>query len=356
MQRLPWILLRNSRTTDRARGLRILEFPSGMVPRIAACSLCLIFAARAADSPPAAKLEREMARLAAAAGGMVGAAAVHIESGIAASINGRERFPMASSYKVPIAVQLLTRVDQGEERLDRMIPLERSDLHPGSGTLSDLFNKPGVVLSVRNLLELMLLISDNSATDVVLRLAGGPDSVNARMRAFGIDGITVSRPTALLIADWQGVRDLPPEKEWSPEMFRARARGVTAEDRAAAAQRFPGDPRDAATPESMARLLVAIHRRELLKPDTAELLVDIMQRCRTGDARLKGMLPQGTVVAHKTGTIGTTTNDVGILTLPAETGHVALAVFVKASEKEGAARERVIAEIARAAHDFFLFR
>jgi beta-lactamase class A len=61
-------------------------------------------------------------------------------------------------------------------------------------------------------------------------------------------------------------------------------------------------------------------------------------------------------VAHKTGTIGGTTNDVGIITLPDGAGHVAITVFVKSSEKEVSVRERTIAEVARAVHDFFLFQ
>ena len=93
-----------------------------------------------------------------------------------------------------------------------------------------------------------------------------------------------------------------------------------------------------------------------MKTENADLLLDIMRRCRTGDARLKGLLPADTVVAHKTGTIGGTTNDVGIITLPDGAGHVAIAVFVKASDKDAASRERAIAEIARAVHDYFLFQ
>jgi beta-lactamase class A len=261
---------------------------------------------------------------------------------------------MASSYKVPIAVQLLTRVDQGEIKLDEMIEIKPSDLHPGSGTLTSLFNKPGVALSVRNLLELMLLISDNSATDVVLRLAGGPEAVTSRMRAIGIEGINVDRPTARLIADWAGM-ELPPEDKWSPELFDSLRTTLKPEARAAAGRKFDADPRDTSTPNAMADLLVRIHRKDLLKPASAELLVDIMRRCRTGDTRLKGILPEGTEVAHKTGTIGGTTNDVGIIKLPDGAGHVAIAVFVKASEREVPQRERAIAEIARAAHDYFLF-
>ena len=261
---------------------------------------------------------------------------------------------MASAYKVPIAVQLLTRVDAGEERLDRMIEITRSDLHPGSGTLTDLFNKPGVSLSVRNLLELMLLISDNSATDIVLRLAGGGGAVTARMRALGLDGIDVTRPTLNLIADWAGLNPSAAES-WDPDQGEAIFAAVPEAVREAAAARFDADLRDTSTPEDMAVLLERIYRKDLLAPSSAELLLDIMRRCQTGEGRLKGLLPAGTEVAHKTGTIGGTTNDVGIVTLPANAGHVALAVFVKSSTKDVPERERAIAEVARTVHDYFLF-
>jgi beta-lactamase class A len=307
------------------------------------------------NEPALGRLEREIARLAKNSGGIVGATAIHIETGRRVSLNGTERFPMASTFKVPIAVQLLTRVDKGEVKLDQMVELKVSDLHPGSGTLADLFDKPGVALSVRNLLELMLLISDNSATDVTLRVAGGPEAVTARLRSLGIEGINVSGSTAEMIAAWLGARLPANEEQWTPDVFDKAFEAVSPEEQKAAGKRFEQDPRNTATPDSFADLLVKIHRKELHKSDTAELLLDILRRCRTGDARLKGLLPAKTVVAHKTGTIGGTANDVGIITLPDNAGHIAIAVFVKSSDKELPARERVIAEIARAAHDFFLF-
>lgn len=303
-----------------------------------------------ANDPALARLEREIARLGKASGGVTGATAIHLETGRRVALNGTDRFPMASSYKVPIAVQLLTLVDQGKVRLDQMIELKTSDLHPGSGTLTNLFNKPGVALSVRNLMELMLLISDNSATDVCLRLAGGGEAVTARMKELGINGLTVSRPTIGLISDWLGVT----EADWSSEELKYK-RTLNDEERKAAAKKFDTDLRDTSTPAAMADLLGKIYRKEILKPASAELLYDIMRRCQTGDARLKGILPAGTEVAHKTGTIGGTTNDVGIITLPDDAGHIAIAVFIKSSEKEMPQRERVIAEIARAVHDYFLF-
>jgi beta-lactamase class A len=313
----------------------------------------------AAVSAPTTQLEvlkQEIERLAEGAGGIVGIAATHVESGDRVALNGNQRFPMASTYKVPIAVQLLTRIDKGEVRLDQMVELEAKDLHPGSGTLTELFSKPGVALSVRNLLELMLLISDNSATDICLRLAGGGEAVTARMRSLGITGINVNRSTARLIADWVGIANLPPESQWSPQIFGELLRTVSPEEREAAGKKFDQDPRDTSTPNAMRDLLLRIYAKDILEPESGELLLDIMNRCQTGDARLKGMLPIGTTVAHKTGTIGGTTNDVGIITLPQKAGHVAIAAFVKASPKAISARERAIADIARAAHDFFLFR
>lgn len=319
------------------------------------CAYLLIFLIVVAvpaqtPDPALSRLEREVARLARTSGGIAGASIIHLETGRRVSLNGDQRFPMASSYKVPIAVQLLTLVDEGKLRLDQMVEVKTSDLHPGSGTLTNLFRQPGVALSVRNLMELMLLISDNSATDICLRLAGGPDAVTARMNQLGISGITVSRPTIGLISDWLGAA----ESDWSAAELKYR-REPAPEARKAAATAFDNDPRDTSTPDAMAALLERIHRRSLLKPESADLLYDIMRRCQTGEARLKGILPAGTEVAHKTGTIGGTTNDVGIVTLPDNAGHLAIAVFIKASEKEAAQRERTIAEIARAAHDFFLF-
>lgn len=306
---------------------------------------------------PATRLVRlvnEVERLADAAGGRVGVSAVNLETQSAFSLNGNEPFPMASTFKVPVAVQLFHRVDQGEVRLDEMITLAPSDLHPGSGEISHLLNDPGVSLSLLNLVELMLLISDNSATDLVLKAAGGPAAVSARLDDLGIRGVRVDRPTIALIADWSGVT-LPPEAEWTPERYRELSRAVPPEERRAAAAAFETDPRDTSTPEGMTDLLRTIWIRSALSEASTVQLLDIMRRCETGAGRIKGMLPTGTEVMHKTGTIGGTTNDVGIITLPGGAGHVALAIFVKGSRRPSADVEPVIAEIARAVYDYFLF-
>lgn len=293
----------------------------------------LLFAFTLAAQPAADRLAREIARLAALSPGTVGAAVIHLESGRQATFNGELRFPMASAYKIPIAYELLRRVDAGEDKLDRLVTLQTDDFHPGSGTLTALFNppgfdKPGVALSLRHLLELMILISDNSATDILLREVGGPEPVNQRLAALGVSGVQVDGPTKEMIANW-----------------RKNGNGVD------------GQNRNTATPVGMAALLAKLYRGEGLQAESAALFLDVLRRCQTGNARLKGMLPEGTVVMHKTGTLGGVANDAGFIRLPGDGGTLAIAVFVKgadaaASEK----RDRAIAEIARAAHDYFLFQ
>ena len=82
-----------------------------------------------------------------------------------------------------------------------------------------------------------------------------------------------------------------------------------------------------------------------------------MYRCQTGENRLLGMLPPGTRVAHKTGTIGQTTNDAGVIELPGGLGHVVTVVYIKESKlPDNPSMEPVIAQIARAVHDYFVFR
>ena len=118
-------------------------------------------------------LDQELLRLGALSGGKMGIGVIHLETDQRLYINNKERYPLASTYKVPIAVQLLKRVENGEITLNDMTDVQPKDQHPGSGILSDLLVAPGVKLSLRNQLELMMIISDNSATDICLTVAGG---------------------------------------------------------------------------------------------------------------------------------------------------------------------------------------
>ncbi len=301
-------------------------------------------------------LENQIARLDDHSGGQIGVGIHHLESGLELIYHEGVPFPMASTYKIPIAIKLLQRVEAGELTLDSLITIQASDLHPGSGTLTTLFDDPGVILSVRNLMELMMLISDNSATDLCFKLAGRAEGINSMLAEAQISNISVDRPTSILIGEWLGVDIEDPDGNITMDEFMAKLGAVSDEDQDRAKDAFSANIQDQSTPEAMVKTLKMLWSGELLNDQHTHLLLDIMYRCQTGNNRLKGMLPPDTPVAHKTGTIGGTTNDVGIVDLPDEQGHVIVVCFVKDSSIEIPDREKIIAHVARAAYDYFLFK
>lgn len=323
--------------------------------RVVLVILCLASLAHAASDPSLARLERQLELVArGATDGVVGMSATHIETGRTVSVRGSERFPMASAVKVPFAVQLMSLADEGKTSLEKMVSLEPKDLHPGSGKIAELLFHPGVSLSLENFMEMMLAISDNSAADIVLREGGGPAECTARMKQIGLPGIRVDRNIALLISDWMGAKTIPPESQWNREMWDALYDAVPSAEHMRARRAQWADPRDTATPDDMTKLLVRIWKKDLLTPKNAEILLGMLERCQTGKARIKGLLPAGTVVAHKTGTLGGVADDVGEITLPGDAGHVAISVFTKASNKPEEASEKAVAEVARTVYDYFV--
>ncbi len=321
---------------------------------LALVAACMGMPARGAGPDGAARVERAIARMAPDSGGTVGVTAIHIETGRRISFNGGERFPMASTYKFPIALRLLRMVDRGELRLDRTLTLGPSDFRLGATEIADLARDSAVTMTVGRLLELMVAQSDNTATDALMKLAGGPATVTARLRELGVTGVDVSRYEVQLYFAGTGIRDVPPESEWTIARLEAPPEKIPVEEQRAANDRYATDPRDTTTPDAMADLLARAFRGETLSREGTDRLLEILESTTTGPGCLKGRLPQGTVVAHKTGQQGGSRNDVGVITLPDGAGHVAIAVYVKGSPKEVPDRERVIADIARTVYDYFL--
>ncbi len=306
------------------------------------------------------RIEAELERIAAETGGLVGVSFCHVESGQRLTVNAGETFPMASTYKVAIAARLLKRIDEQGLGLDEMIQITRDDLSPGGGIIKAHFSEPGVALSVHNLLTVMLTISDNTASDMLLGLAGGPEEVSEFLRSSGIEGMRVDRSTKILLTDAFGITDRLPEGKWSYQFLQEHNDVFTERPPVEASEAFAADVRDTSTPDAMVQLLAAILHSELLSEQSSALLVDIMRRCETGESRLRGRLPEATVLAHKTGTIpGVAVNDVGIVTLPGDQGQVVLSVFVTSRGNgdfiAGRDAEIAISDVARAVYDFALF-
>jgi beta-lactamase class A len=315
----------------------------------------------AVQAPPATRhLDRLRAQIQEAitpAQGVVGVSLKHLESGTTLAVNGDEPFPMASTFKLPVLVELHAAAKDGRVRWEDTVDVTVRDLHLGSGDLTPIFDPPGVALSLRNIANLMMMISDNSAADICLAKAGAA-RVTARMRSLGIEGIRVDRSCQELILDYQG-RDTAALKDLARDDLREalrrdrRAEGLEA--RFAADDRVAADPRDTATPNAMVALLEKLWRGEAVDRAASDVMLELLKRCRTGENRLRGLLPASTPVAHKTGTLGGVVNDVGIVYLPDGAGHIAIAVMSKRTRAATESVERSLAHIARSAYDYFLF-
>jgi beta-lactamase class A len=267
------------------------------------------------------ELRDRIKQISQAAQGRVGVTATVLETGESVNLNGDQQFPMQSVYKFPIAMAVLAQVDRGKLKLDQKIRVEASDF------VSDLQHSPirdenpqGGELSIAELLKYMVSESDGTACDVLLKLVGGPDAVTQFLRDLGVNGIVVANT----------------EKE-------------IGQDKAVQYRNY-------ASPNAAVVLLRTLHEGQGLSESSQALLGKLMTQTPTGLQRIKGLLPDGTVVAHKTGTSPTVdgvtaaTNDVGLVRLP-NGRHLAISVFVSDSGANKAVREGVIAKVTKAAWD-----
>jgi beta-lactamase class A len=161
----------------------------------------------------------------------------------------------------------------------------------------------------------MITRSDNHATDLLIRNLGGPRVIQSWLDQQGVQGIRFERTIARLLSD---KRDL-----W--------------------------DVRDSSTPIAMVQLLQRLDTGKMLKPHSRSYLLDLMANCKTGKNRMRALLPDGTRVEHKTGTLNNYTSDVGFITLP-DGRRLAVAFFARGSGD----RPRAIAEAARQIYDGFM--
>jgi beta-lactamase class A len=285
--------------------------------------------------------------------GDVGIAIKHIESGTEILVNADARYPMASAYKLPILVELFYQRAAGKLTLDDRIEVMPSDIHIGSGSMIALYDPPGVQLSIRNLINLMMRISDNSAADILFNKVGAAN-VTARMKSLGLTSIRVDRSTLEMILDQSGV-DYARNGSLPARELRKVLDAVDGSTAARANEEFNKVEKDVASAHDMNRLLEKIYRGEIVDRATSDEIIAILKECQSGPARIPGLLPADTVVAHKTGTIGGSTNDVGLVYLPFNKGELAITVLMRGGRASAAERERVIAEIARYAFDYFVF-
>lgn len=279
--------------------------------------------------------------------GKVGVSAVLIETGETVGINRSERFAMQSIVKLPISTAVLRQVELGKLTRDQKIAIAKAEMVPG-GMRSPIRDKNpnGVEMSVQELIKFAISESDGTAADVLQRVAGGATGVQSYIDSMNTIGMEVKWSHKEFSKDWN----------WQYENFATpdAAVGLLLQIFKGTKERSPNRKAKNSGQETGAAQPNFVEYG--VSKENAELLLKFMTESNNPAGRIKGLLPPGTVVAHKTGTGGTrdgmtsATNDVGIITLP-NGNHIAIAVFVGDSSGDQKTRERAIAKITRAIFD-----
>jgi beta-lactamase class A len=311
---------------------------------------------RAAETPAEKALQAELRRLGEGFEGEIGLAVQDVESGWTAHFNGNDHFPQQSVSKIWVAIAAMAQVDRGKLNLEREVTLTREDLTLFHQPLRPLALRPGgYTTTLEDLLVRAITRSDNTANDYLLRQVGGPEAVRETLQDMGIAGVRFGPGERAMQSAIAGM-------EWKPEYSLGRnfydARDqVPPAVRRAAFEAYIAHPIDGATPIGIVDAFARLQKGELLSPTSTERLIGIMEQTRSGSQRLKGGLPAGWSIAHKTGTgqelegMQAGYNDVGILTSPSGRAY-AVAVLMGRASRPQTERRSLMHELVRAVADY----
>jgi beta-lactamase class A len=328
------------------------RYNRGMKIRIRLTLILLLLAATSAQAADILTLRKQVTQAITKARGEVGVAIKHLESGMEVLVNADKKYPMASTYKLPILIEIYYHAAEGRLSLEDRIEVMPSDIHYGGNTgMVALWDPPGIQINIRNLINMAMRISDSSASDILLnRVEAG--NVTRRMKSLGLDSIRVDRSTLEMILDQSGL-DYAKYGALPAREIRKLVEAIDAATAARADEQFNKSEKDTATPADMNRLLEMLFKGEIVDRAASDEIINILKECQTRAARIPGLLPKETA-AHKSGTIGGSINDTGIVFLPDNAGHFAITVFMRNARATTAVRERVIADVTRYAYDFFV--
>jgi beta-lactamase class A len=318
---------------------------------------CLLTFGAAISANAATALPEQWRKIAASADGVVGTAALHLGSGQLFSLHGDDRFPLMSVCKLPIAMNMLALVDEGKFALNQEIEILPRDVVSSVSPLSARWPAQRR-FALEEMIRVMVAQSDNTAVETLFRMGGEGEAMADRFRQWTVDGVRVDRGERQCGLDRYGVEHYPPPSEWTDRGMNELIAAVPPAAKYRAVKRSFSDSRDTGTPNGTVQLLARLFQGDALSKSSTALLIGILKETTTGPARIKGLLPAGTVVAHKTGSSGTiqgfttATNDSGVIFLP-KGGLLAVSVYLKASTRNDAARDSVIARISRAAFEYF---
>jgi len=254
----------------------------------------------------------------------VGVSIMGIEDEDTLTINGNRHYPLQSVFKFHIAIVVLAEVDKGNLSLNQKVKIKKSDLKLDTWSpIKDKFPN-GTNLTLAEIIRYTVSESDNIGCDILLRLIGGTKIINQYFLNNNFKDISIQANEEEMHKDWN-----VQFTNWT-------------------------------TTNSANNLLKAFYDKRLLSKKSNDFLWKTMIETTTGKKRIKGQLPESTIVAHKTGTSGTNekgisaaVNDIGIVTL-ANGKHFIISIFVSNSYENGETNEKIISDISKLTWNYFM--
>lgn len=284
--------------------------------------------------------------------GTLGVAVMDLRSDQVWGVNMDRPLPMQSVFKLPLAIFVLHKAEQGALSLDETVTLSEDQLSVAHSPIAERFDERQDY-TIEELVRAAVAESDNSAADVLLRRVGGPQALTQFFQQRGLENFRVDRYEFELQPQAVGLPAFAGQWIGLDAFFEAQEL-VPLESQKAAMTLYLGDPRDRISAGAAVALLDMLAEGRLLSPDMTDKMMEILRSTRTGANRLKAGVPEGAIVYHKTGTgpsvdnVNSATNDIGIVELPGGR-RLAVAVLLAGSELPSEQREAMIAEVARLA-------
>jgi beta-lactamase class A len=235
-----------------------------------------------------------------------GAFFVDLDNGAYVSVKGDAIFSAASTIKIPVLIAFFQDVDAGKIRLDEMLTMKKELIGGGSGDMQ--YQQPGKKYTALETATKMSVISDNTATNMLIERLGGKEALNQRFREWGLGSTVINN--------------------WLPDL----------------------EGTNTTTPKDLANLLAKVDRGEIISTRSRDRMMNIMR-----DTHTRTLLPQGlekdAIIAHKTGDIGTVLGDAGIIDMPNGKRYIG-SVLVKRPHNDYSART-LVQEISRTVYQHF---
>lgn len=286
-----------------------------------------------AESPGVRELQARVSEEIDRFPGNVGVAARIMPDGFKIDVNSDEVFPMASVFKIPILVEFLDQVDQGVIDLSQRVTLKDEHRTAGSGILRHM--ESGIAPTWKDLATLMINLSDNTATDMVLERVG-MSAVQSSLETWGLENTNLNANCTSVIGAAAGFSTTS-----APEVLSRLERSTPALD----SNRLIEREIDTSTSADIANLLVSLKEGKVLSEPLTRLALGILEIPKASK-RLSANLPAEAVLGNKTGTIGTVVNDAGIVRRRSSDSYCAVCVFTHEGPSE-LESERFIGRLAR---------